>query len=225
VPFFQVKQIYDTETKICKFLCLSGSCQDGEIDWQYKTTRQIHSHFNCINQQSNWPRGKVLGGCSSINFLEYVRGDPHDYDNWELPQWSFQEMLPYFKKLERADLNLIPKNEKFRNHDPDKGMMDVTTLEDPNQINQLFIEACEKNGFHESKDYNAEESLNGCVSMSQLSIKGGKRWSTASGYLLSAVKRENFDILIHAHTCRVLFDEQKQATGEYHWGHLLVNEF
>jgi choline dehydrogenase len=124
-------------------------------------------------------------------------------------------MLPYFKKLERADLTFIPKNEKFRNHDQNTGMMDVTMLEDANPVNKMFIEACEKNGFRETKDYNAEESLSGCVGMSQISTKGGKRWSTASGYLLSAVKRENLDILIHAHTCRVVFDEQKQVTGEY----------
>ncbi|CAF1507569.1 unnamed protein product [Rotaria sordida] len=190
-----------------------GTCQRGEIDWQYKTIPQLHSHFSCVNQQSNWPRGKVLGGCSSINYMQYVRGDPHDYDNWQLPQWSFQEMLKYFKKLERADPNTIPRNEHFRNHDQDKGMMNVTMLEETNPTNQLFIEACEKNGFHETKDYNAEESLNGCVSMSQISTKGGKRWSTASGYLLTAVKRKNFDLLIHAHTCRVVFDEQKQVSG------------
>ncbi|CAF3714462.1 unnamed protein product [Rotaria sordida] len=190
-----------------------GSCQLSEIDWQYKTIPQLYSHFACVNQQSNWPRGKVLGGCSSINYMQYVRGDPHDYDNWQLPQWSFQEMLKYFKKLERADPNTIPKNEHFRNHDQDKGKMDVTMVEERNPTNRLFIEACEKNGFHEAKDYNAEESLNGCVSMSQISTKGGRRWSTASGYLLQAVKRENFDLLIHAHTCRVVFDKQKQASG------------
>ncbi|CAF3645215.1 unnamed protein product [Rotaria sp. Silwood1] len=168
-----------------------GSCQLGEIDWQYKSIPQLYSHFGCVNQQSNWPRGKVLGGCSSINYLQYVRGDPHDYDNWQLPQWSFQEMLKYFKKLERADPNTIPRNEHFRNHD----------------------QACKTNGFHETKDYSAEESLNGRVSMSQISAKEGKRWSTASGYLLTSVERENFDLLIHAHTCRVAFDEQKQVSG------------
>ncbi|CAF3167514.1 unnamed protein product [Rotaria sp. Silwood2] len=191
-----------------------GRCQLSEIDWQYKTVPQLYSHFGCVNQQSYWPRGKVLGGCSSINYMQYVRGDPHDYDNWQLPQWSFQEMLKYFKKLERADPNKIPRNEHFRNHDQDKGMMDVTMLEETNPTDRLFIEACEKNGFHETKDYNAEESLNGCVSISQISTKGGRRWSTASGYLLTAVKRENFDLLIHAHTCRVVFDEQKQVSGE-----------
>ncbi|CAF3223377.1 unnamed protein product [Rotaria sp. Silwood2] len=190
-----------------------GNCQRGDIDWQYKSISQLYSHLGCVNQQSNWPRGKVLGGCSSINYMQYVRGDPHDYDNWELPQWSFEEMLKYFKKLERADPNTIPRNVHFRNHDQDKGMMNVTMLAEANPTNQLFIEACEKNGFHETKDYNAEESLIGCVSMSQISTKGGKRWSTASGYLLTAVKRKNFDLLIHAHTCRVVLDEQKQVSG------------
>ncbi|CAF3877494.1 unnamed protein product [Rotaria sp. Silwood1] len=192
-----------------------GNCQRGDIDWQYKTIPQLYSHFGCINQQSNWPRGKVLGGCSSINYMQYVRGDPHDYDNWQLPQWSYEEMLKYFKKLERADSNTIPKNEHFRNHDQEKGMMDVTMLEEINPTNQMFIEACEKNGFHETKDYNAEESLSGCVSMSQISTKGGKRWSTASGYLLTAVKRKNLDLLIHAHACRVVVDEQKQVSDQF----------
>jgi choline dehydrogenase len=145
--------------------------------------------------------------------MQYVRGDPHDYDYWNLPQWSYEQMLPYFKKLERADLNTIPLNEKYRNHDQDKGMMDVTMLEETNQINQMFIQACLKNGFHQTKDYNSEESLNGIVSMSQISTKNGKRWSTASGYLLNAVKRTNLDLLTHTHTCRVEFDQQKQVTG------------
>lgn len=145
--------------------------------------------------------------------MQYVRGDPRDYDNWNIPQWSFEDMLPYFKKLERADPNTIPINDRFRSHDQQNGMMDVTTLEDSNPTNRMFIEACEKNGFHETQDYNAEDRLNGCVGMSQVSTKNGKRWSTASGYLLSAAKRDNCDILIHAHTCRVEFDDQKQVTG------------
>jgi len=146
--------------------------------------------------------------------MQYVRGDPHDYDNWQLPEWSFKEMLPYFKKLERADLNSIPINENFRNHDENKGMMDVTMLEEPNRLNQLFIESCQQNGFHQTKDYNAEQTLNGCVSLSQISLKNGKRWSTASGYLLSSIKRENVHILINAHTSRVIFDQDKRVTGQ-----------
>lgn len=191
----------------------SGSCQRGDIDWQYKTVPQVHSHFGCINQQGNWPRGKVLGGCSSINYMQYVRGDRRDYDNWNLPQWTFNEMLPYFKKLERIDVNTIPPNEKFRNSDPDKGMMDASMLEVVKETNQLFIDACIKNGFRYTKDYNSEENLNGVVGMSQISTKNGRRWSTASGYLLSGVKRKNLDVLIQTHTCRVVFDEDKQVTG------------
>lgn len=120
----------------------------------------------------------------------------------------------YLNLIHIADLNVIPKNDKFRNHNQNEGMMDVTKLENSNKTNQMFIEAFEKNGFHESKDYNAEESLNRIVSMSQISTKDGKRWSTASGYLLNAVKQQNLDILIHSHVCRVEFDSQKQVTGE-----------
>lgn len=197
---------------MCSF---SGSCQGTEIDWQYETTPQLHSHFACINQQGHVPRGKVLGGSSSINYMQYVRGDRRDFDNWHLPQWSFEKMLPYFKKLERADPNTIPENEKLRNHNPNAGMMDVTALQDTHEITRLFNEACQKNGFRESKDHNAEASLSGVVATAQVSTKGGRRWSTASGYLLTAVQRKNFDLLIHAHTCCVVFDQEKQVTGEF----------
>ncbi|CAF1455057.1 unnamed protein product [Didymodactylos carnosus] len=191
-----------------------GNCQRNEIDWQFKTVPQTHSHLGTINQQGNWPRGKVLGGCSSINYMQYVRGEPNDYDSWQLPGWTFQDMLPYFKKLERADENTIPRS-SFRNHgDESKGMMDVSKMKDFNQTSQMFIKACTKNGMVESKDYNAEKNLTGCVSFSQVSTQNGKRWSVASGYLLSAVKRPNLHILIHAHTCRVTFDDQKQANGQ-----------
>ncbi|CAF3626397.1 unnamed protein product [Rotaria socialis] len=169
--------------------CACGTCQRGDIDWQYKTIPQLYSHFGCANQQSSRPRDKVLGGCASINYMQYVRGDPHDYDSWKLPQWSFEKMLPYLKKLERADSNTIPRNNHFRNYDHDKGMMDVTMLDDANATNQMFIEACEKNGFHETKDYNAEESLNGCVSLSQVSTKEGKRWPTQPVTICVVVKR------------------------------------
>jgi choline dehydrogenase-like flavoprotein len=68
---------------------LSGNCQGGEIDWQYNIMAQVHWNFGCINQQGDRPRGKVLGGCSSINYMQYVRGDSRDYDNWQLSQGSF----------------------------------------------------------------------------------------------------------------------------------------
>ncbi|UJR19608.1 hypothetical protein I4U23_022742 [Adineta vaga] len=190
-----------------------GNCQRGEIDWQYKTTPQKYSHFACKDQRGNWPRGKVLGGCSSINYMQYVRGDPNDYNNWNLSEWTFDIMLKYFKKLERADPKTIPLNSKYRNHDEKNGMVDAVSYEDCNELNHLFIQSSIQNGFHQTNDYNAEDSLNGCVAISQYSIKNGKRWSTASAYLLNAVKRKNFHLLIHAYTTKVCFDEKKNANG------------
>ncbi|CAF1631236.1 unnamed protein product [Rotaria magnacalcarata] len=58
-----------------------GNLQRIDIDWQYKTTPQLYSHFACMNQQSNWPRGNVLGGCSPINYMQYVCCDPRNHDN------------------------------------------------------------------------------------------------------------------------------------------------
>ena len=147
--------------------------------------------------------------------MQFVRGDPRDYDHWNLPQWSFKEMLPYLKKLECIDLDMISSNEKYRNQDPNNGMIDVTMLKDSNEMNQLFIQSCLNNGFCLSKDYNSEENLNGIVSMSQVSTKNGKRCSTASAYLLSAIKRTNLHILTHTHVCRVVFDQNKHVNGKF----------
>ena len=105
---------------------------------------------------------------------------------------------------------------KSRSRERNDGCDDVDEDEDDaNPTNQLFIEACEKLGFRRTTDYNAEASLIGCVVMSKVSAKGGTRCSTASGYLLSAGKRKNLDILIHVHTCRVAFDDEKNATGRF----------
>ncbi|CAF1273846.1 unnamed protein product [Adineta ricciae] len=190
-----------------------ANCQRCEIDWQYKTVPQKNSHFACKNQVGNWPRGKVLGGCSSINYMQFVRGDPNDYNNWNLPEWTFDVMIKYFKKLEIADKNTIPLNSKYRSHDEKNGMVNASSLDAANELNKLFIESSIKNGFHQTDDYNAEDSLNGCVAHSQVSTQGGKRWSTASAYLLSAVKRKNFHLLVSAYTTKVTFDEKKNATG------------
>jgi choline dehydrogenase len=146
--------------------------------------------------------------------MQFVRADPHDYDNWQLPQWTFAQMLPYFKKLERPDPQHIPHNEYFRKHQQEQGMMHVTMLDDPNPTNRLFIDACQQHGFRHVSDYNAQESLTDCVAMSQLSTRNSQRWSTASGYLLPIIERPNVDILIHTHTCRIEFDHDKQATGQ-----------
>ncbi|CAF1215308.1 unnamed protein product [Didymodactylos carnosus] len=188
------------------------SCQNADFDWQYKTVPQSDSHYASVNQQSNWPRGKVLGGCSSINGMLYVRCNKTDYDQWSSQYgctgWSYSDMLPYFIKLERAH-HSIPKS-SYRNHS-EQGMMDVTRLEYFSPLTSLFIESCINNGIQYNDDYNGE-TMNG-VSLSQVTIQNGKRWSVASGYLLPAIKRENLHILIHAHVCRVTFDKSKNATG------------
>lgn len=82
---------------------LAPLIQFTELDWQYRTERQKYSCFALQEERSSWPRGKVLGGSSTINYLLYVRGNRRDYDLWEAlgnPGWSYEDVFPYFIKSE-----------------------------------------------------------------------------------------------------------------------------
>ncbi len=77
-----------------------------EVDWMYKTTPQAQACLSMENKQCVWPRGKVLGGSSSLNAMVYIRGSPYDFDRWEdmgAKGWSYKDVLPYFKKSELND--------------------------------------------------------------------------------------------------------------------------
>ena len=82
----------------------AATLQQGPLDWGYQTEPQSSSCFGFINQRSRWPRGKVLGGTSVLNYMLYIRGNRRDYDTWaveaEAPEWSWENVFPYFLKSE-----------------------------------------------------------------------------------------------------------------------------
>jgi choline dehydrogenase-like flavoprotein len=73
-----------------------------EVDWKYKTVPQDNSHLAMVQNRSSWPRGKLLGGTSNLNYMVYIRGHPNDYDNWAKltgdKSWAYENVLPFFKK-------------------------------------------------------------------------------------------------------------------------------
>ena len=82
---------------------LAARLQLSEYDWQYKTEPQKYACTGMKEQKSNWPRGKILGGCSTINYMLYVRGNKRDYDHWENLGnygWDYEQVFPYFIKSE-----------------------------------------------------------------------------------------------------------------------------
>lgn len=174
-------------------------------DWCYET----EPDDGIAGRSLQWPRGKVLGGSSSLNGLLYVRGQKEDYDRWaELGNkgWSFKEVLPYFKKSEDQE----------RGADEYHGVggpLKVSDLRLRRPIADFFIKAATQIGIPFNKDYNGEKQEG--VGYFQQTAHKGFRWSTAKGFLRPARKRSNLTVLTKAQTRRVLFEGSKAVGVEY----------
>ena len=115
------------------------------IDWAYKTVPQNRSCLGLDNRQSNWPRGKVLGGSSVLNYMLYVRGNSRDYDRWAIENsgWSFDDVLPYFVKSEDNKDKKVIENGMHGQ----QGFLTVATSKDITDIGKLFTSAGEEFGY------------------------------------------------------------------------------
>lgn len=174
-------------------------------DWCYLT----EPDEGIASRQLQWPRGKVLGGSSSLNGLLYVRGQPQDYDRWvELGNggWSFNDVLPYFKKSEDQE----------RGADAYHGVggpLKVSDLRLRRPIANFFIEAATQTGIPYNDDYNGARQEG--VGYFQQTAHKGFRWSTAKGFLRPARKRPNLTVCTKAQTTRVVFDNGAAVGVEY----------
>lgn len=152
------------------------------------------------------PRGKTLGGSSSINAMLYVRGHRWDYDHWsELgnPGWSYEEVLPYFIKSE----NNATFGGKYHGQG---GPLGVTHPTDASTTNGLFLQACEAEGLKSNPDYNGAEQEG--AFMYQRTVVNGERCSAAKAYLTPNLNRPNLTVITGALTEKILLDG-KRATG------------
>jgi choline dehydrogenase len=151
------------------------------------------------------PRGKTLGGSSSINAMLYVRGHPSDYDHWAAlgnRGWSYAEVLPYFKRSENnTALGATPYHGVG-------GPLGVSNLRSPRSINQAFLAAAGANGVPNIEDCNAGPDQFGSF-MYQVTQLGGERCSAARAYLAPNAARANLKIITRAHGARVLFDGRR----------------
>ncbi len=157
----------------------------GFFSWHYDTTPQKGLN-NRIGFQ---PRGKVLGGSSSINAMMYIRGNKWDYNNWAEQGnkgWDYDSVLPYFKKAEN---NETIKDEFHGQGGP----LNVMELRDPSHFNEFFLNACEENGIPRKSDLNGE-SQDGCR-MNQVTQIGGERGSAAKGYVTPYLDRPNLTVI------------------------------
>ncbi len=161
------------------------------------------------NRRISCPRGKALGGSSSINGLVYVRGHPLDYDRWEeegARGWAFRDVLPYFRRAETRREGA----DSYRGGD---GPLATRRGARQNPLYQAFIEAGRQAGYPVSDDLNGEAPEG--FGAFDMTVKDGVRASAANAYLRPAMKRPNLRVLTHALTRRVVFEGRRAIGVEF----------
>ena len=160
---------------------LSYPMNMSRYDWGYQSEPEPHLN----NRRLACPRGKVIGGSSSINGMVYVRGHARDYDHWAesgADGWAYADVLPYFKRLEtwhgEGDADWRGKN----------GPLHISRGPRDNPLVQAFVKAGEEAGYHTTQDYNGEKQEG--FGPFEATIHKGQRWSAANAYLKPALKRE-----------------------------------
>ncbi|XP_052094090.1 glucose dehydrogenase [FAD, quinone]-like isoform X1 [Mytilus californianus] len=184
-----------------------GSLQLSNEDWAYFTIPQKYSHRAMVDQKSFWPRGRVLGGSSSINYLAFVRGSRHDYDQWATEGctgWSYKDVLPYFLKMEDIQLPDL-YNSPYHSRG---GYLPVTETR-VSLLPDIYSRSATELGL-KTVDVNGEDMLG--YAYMQSNIKDGERYSTARAYLRPVLKRTNLHISVHSYVTKILI-EQKKAIG------------
>ena len=174
-------------------------------DWGYRTEPEPHLG----GRRLATPRGKVIGGSSSINGMVFVRGHPQDFDRWEeagARGWAFKDVLPYFRRMETAHLNGSGE-EGWRGKN---GPLHVTRGTLTNPLYRAFTEAGLQAGYSFTADYNGSKQ-EGFGPM-EMTVWKGRRWSAANAYLRPALKRPNVMLRTGARAERILF-EGRQAVG------------
>ena len=173
-----------------------------EVDWAYETTPQAGSS----GQIHQWPRGKVIGGSSSLNGMVYIRGNRADFDAWAYDGchgWDYESLLPLFRRME----DVPDRDARFRGVG---GPMSPRPAANPNPISTAFVEAAREAGHRVTDDFNGE-CFEG-AGFHDLLIRNGKRQSAADAYLHPVSDRRNLEIVTHAPVQQLLLSGDR-CTG------------
>jgi choline dehydrogenase len=170
-----------------------------EVDWDYCTAPEPQCHGRRIPL----PRGRVLGGSSSLNAMVYIRGNPRDYDDWRVPGWSWPDLLPYFLKAEDNERGASQWHGAG-------GPLPVSEQRSGNDISRAFVEAGVEAGLARNEDFNGPRQDG--VGIYQVTQRGGRRASAAVAYLQPAADRENLTVMPYMLVHRLLF-EGTRAVG------------
>jgi choline dehydrogenase len=179
------------------FSSLFGS----EVDWDYRLEQQTHYQGSTI-----YPRGKTLGGSSSINLMVYIRGNRADFDGWSergCAGWDYDSVLPYFIKAE----NNSRLGEPLHGH---HGPLHVEDRMFTHELSRNWISAASEWGLASTEDFNCASQIGSGAY--QVNCHQGWRWSGADGYLRPALARPNLTVQVNAHATKILMDGTR-ATG------------
>ena len=182
-----------------------------KVNWLYSSEPEPALNNRRIIQ----PRGKVLGGSSSINGLLYIRGQKEDYDHWRQlgnTGWGFDDVLPYFRRSEDQERGANALHGVG-------GPLAVSDVCEPHPLCEAFIAAAGQSGIPRTDDFNGARQEG--AGYFQLTARNGRRWSTAAGYLRQARKRHNLKVETHALATRILFDGSRATGIEYRQGNAL----
>jgi len=189
-----------------------------KVDWCYRTEKDETMN----NRSIRYPRGKTLGGSSSINGLLWVRGQSNDYDNWRQKGnsgWGWDDVLPYFLKSENNELG----KGKFHN---DKGPITVANKKINLKLLDTFIDASEEIGIPKTNDFNTGDNFG--IGFFQFTTSHTKKFglklrcSAAKGYLNPAKRRPNLKVVVNAHAQKINFEGKKAVGINYYQGDKLI---
>jgi choline dehydrogenase-like flavoprotein len=175
-------------------------------NWAFETVPQE----SLYQRRGYQPRGRMLGGSSSMNAMIYMRGHPSDYDDWAAAGangWAWRDVLPYFLRAENNERGASELHGVG-------GPLNVADLRSPNPFARLFVEAGKQAGLPANDDFNGPQQEG--VGLYQVTQKGGERWNAARAYLHPAMKRPNLAVYTETHALRVLFTGRR-ASGVEIW--------
>lgn len=181
---------------------------DPVVNWQFQSEPEPHLN----NRQIYTPRGRTLGGSSSINGLIYIRGQREDFDGWRAlgnEGWGYDDVLPYFRRSERNDRGAS----EFHGGD---GPVGVSSIKGRHELVEAFIRAANGIGVPRNDDFNGTRQCG--VGYFQLTTRGGLRCSTARGYLRSGLAGANLEVETDAHAERILFEGRRAIGVRYSRG-------
>ena len=187
---------------------LALMARTGEANWGFETVPQPGLH----GRKGYQPRGRVLGGSSSINAMIYLRGQRADYDHWAAqgnPGWGWSDVLPYFLKAEHNERGADAWHATG-------GPLNVMDLRSPNRFGPVFIQAAQQAGYPLNPDFNGATQEG--VGPYQVTHKGGERFSAAKAYLAPHRHRANLQVVTEAQVTRVLMDGRRAIGVELQQG-------